>query len=72
MVVGVAPDYTLVKKQQFSKAKLPLNNHVDKNYAIDDCDPLIERRNNVESHYAFCLTPSNARLDWDLLRRGKN
>ena len=38
MLVGVAPDYILVEGQQFSKAKLSLDNHVYKNCAIDDCD----------------------------------
>ena len=37
-LVGVAPDYILVEGQQFSKAKLSLDNHVYKNCAIDDCD----------------------------------
>jgi len=34
----MAPDYILVEGQQFSKAKLSLDNHVYKNCAIDDCD----------------------------------
>jgi len=36
--VGMAPEYILVEGQQFSKAKLSLDNHVYKNCAIDDCD----------------------------------
>jgi hypothetical protein len=38
MLVGVAPNYILVEGQTFSKAQLPLDNHVYKNCAIDDCD----------------------------------
>jgi hypothetical protein len=37
-MMGVAPDYILVEGQQFSKAKLSLDNHVYKNCAIDNCD----------------------------------
>ncbi len=36
--MGVEPDYILVDGQQFSKAKLSLDNHVYKNCSIDDCD----------------------------------
>ena len=38
MLVGVAPNYILVEGQTFSKTQLPLDNHVYKNCAIDDCD----------------------------------
>lgn len=36
--MGLEPNYIVIDGQNFSKAKLALDNHVYKNCQIDDCD----------------------------------
>jgi hypothetical protein len=36
--MGLEPNYIIIDGQNFSKAKLALDNHVYKNCQIDDCD----------------------------------
>ncbi|MCG3778858.1 MAG: hypothetical protein JW388_1586 [Nitrospira sp.] len=36
--MGMEPNYIVIDGQTFSKAKLPLDNHIYKNCVIDDCD----------------------------------